>query len=175
MARSLLRTSGVHRYDLVDTTVARRRSRVEGITARNPVGAALSDRALAAVEAYVEVLGVELHGEAPIFRNRSGAPYSSDTLGDDFRDIRHLEFGPEETRTLADFRRSGAQEAFAGDARPADVSHAMGNTIGTSNALFAIYNPVNLASVLKVHEAQIRGRQKLREGGRKVRPALKKG
>jgi hypothetical protein len=122
----------------------------------------------------VKVLGVELHGEAPIFRNRSGAPYSSDTLGDDFRDIRHLEFGPEETRTLADFRRSGAQEAFAGDARPADVSHAMGNTIGTSNALFAIYNPVNLASVLKVHEARIRGRQKLREGGRKVRPALEK-
>jgi hypothetical protein len=136
------------------------------------VGAALSDRALAAVEEYVKVLGVELHGDAFVFRNRSGAPYSSDTLGDDFRDIRHAEFGPTENRTLADFRRSGAQEAFAGDAKPADVAHAMGNTINTSNTLFATYNPANVASVRKVHEARIRGRQRLREVGRHLRPAL---
>lgn len=122
----------------------------------------------------MKVLGVELHGDAPIFRNRSGAPYSSDTLGDDFRDVRHLEFGPDESRTLADFRRSGTQEAFAGDAKPADVSHAMGNTIATSNMLFATYNPVNIASVRKVHEAGIKGRRMLREGGRKLRPALDK-
>ena len=38
-----------------------------------------------------EKLGVELHGEANIFRNRSGAPYSKDTLGDDFRDVREAE------------------------------------------------------------------------------------
>jgi len=44
---------------------------------------------------------------------------------------------------LADSRRSGAQEAFVGDAQPADVSHAMGDTIATSNMLFATYNPVN--------------------------------
>jgi hypothetical protein len=131
-----------------------------------------TDRALAAVEAYVKVLGVELHADAPVFRNRSGAPYSSDTMGDDFRDIRHMEFGARENRTLADFRRSGAQEAFAGDAKPADVSHAMGNTIATSNMLFATYNPVNIASVRKVHEARIKGRQRLRGMGKNVRPAL---
>jgi hypothetical protein len=34
-----------------------------------------------------------------------------------------------------------------------DVSHAMGNTIATSNMLFATYNPVNLASVRKVYKA----------------------
>src|SRR5262249_21653965 len=55
-----------------------------------PVGGALSDRALAALEGYIAALGVELHGDAHIFRNRSGAPYSSDTLGDDFRDVRRL-------------------------------------------------------------------------------------
>jgi hypothetical protein len=77
---------------------------------------------------------------APLFRNRSGALYSSDTLDDDFRDIRRMELGPEESRTLADFRRSGTQEAFAGDAMPADVSHAMGNTVATSNVLFATYH-----------------------------------
>jgi hypothetical protein len=129
-----------------------------------PVGSALSDRALRAVEAYLKVLGVELHDDAFLFRNRSGAPYSSDTLGDDFRDIRHLQFGPTETRTLADFRRSGARETFAGDALPSDVSHAMGNTITTSNMLFATYNPVNMPSVRKVHEARIKGRRRVREG-----------
>jgi hypothetical protein len=137
-----------------------------------PVGGALSDRALAAVEAYVKVLGVELHGDAFIFRNRSGAPYSSDTLGDDFRDVRHALFGAGETRTIADFRRSGAQEAFAGGAKPADVSHAMANTIATSNMLFATYNPVNITSIRAVHEARVKGRQKLRTAGQKVRGAL---
>ena len=62
-----------------------------------PVGGALSDRALAAAETYLKVLGVELHGDAFLFRNRSGAPYSSDTLGDDFRDVRHRQFGSAET------------------------------------------------------------------------------
>jgi hypothetical protein len=113
-----------------------------------------------------------VHGDAFLFRNRSGAPYSSDTLGDNFRDVRHMVFGPEETRTLADFRRSGAQEAFAGDAQPDDVSHAMGDAIATANTLFATYNPVNMASVRKVHGARIKGRRRLREAGRTTRPAL---
>jgi len=42
--------------------------------------------------AYIEKLGVTLAGEAYIFRNRSGAPYSKDTLGDDFRTVREAEF-----------------------------------------------------------------------------------
>ena len=91
-----------------------------------PVGVALSDRALAVLQAYIAHLGVELHGEAYMFRNRSGAPYSSDTLGDDFRDIRHAHFGGHQSRTLADFRRSGAVEAIAGDAPPAPSPTAWG-------------------------------------------------
>jgi len=54
----------------------------------------------------------------PIFRNRSGRPYSKDTLGDDFKAVRELVFGNGETRQLADFRRSGTVEALAGDATP---------------------------------------------------------
>ena len=38
-------------------------------------------------------IGIELHDDAFISRNRSGAPYSSDTLGDDFRDVRIAVFG----------------------------------------------------------------------------------
>src|SRR6185369_9322824 len=44
--------------------------------------------------------------------------------------------GNVEKRTLADFRRSGAHEAIAGDAQPAALAHAMGNTLHASNALF---------------------------------------
>lgn len=127
-----------------------------------PVGGALSDRALAALEAYIATLGVELHGDAHVFRNRSGAPYSSDTLGDDFRDIRARVFGERDKRTLADFRRSGAVEAIAGGARAEELAHAMGNTLSASNALFATYVPVNQATLRTVLEARRKGRRKLR-------------
>jgi hypothetical protein len=40
-------------------------------------------------------------------------------LGDDFRDVRVVEFGPRERRTIGhDFRRSGAVEAIEGSIRP---------------------------------------------------------
>jgi hypothetical protein len=100
-----------------------------------------------------------------LFRNRSGAPYSSDTLGDDFRDVRRALFGDGENRTLADFRRSGAVEAIAGEAQPAHLAHAMGNTLATSNALFATYVPVNHASIRAVMDARRIGRRRLRENG----------
>ena len=94
-----------------------------------PVGGALNDRALAAIQAYLERLGIELHGEAYIFRNRSGAPYSKDTLGDDFRAVRIAAFGERDKRTLADFRRSGAARGHrwrchARRARSRDGEHA---------------------------------------------------
>ena len=56
----------------------------------------------------------------PFGSKRLGPP----PLGGDFRDIRRAVFGEGETRTIADFRRSGAQEAFAGDAKLGDVSLA---------------------------------------------------
>lgn len=127
-----------------------------------PVGGALSDRALTALQAYIAHLGVDLHGEAYIFRNRSGAPYSSDTLGDDFRDVRRALFGEREGRTLADFRRSGAVEAIAGGAKAEELAHAMGNTLSASNALFATYVPINQATLQTVLEARRRGRTRLR-------------
>ncbi len=70
-----------------------------------------------------------------------------------------------EKRRLADFRRSGANEAIAGDATPAALSHAMGSTLATSNALFATYCPVNLTTIRSVMDARRRGRTKLRGNG----------
>jgi hypothetical protein len=128
-----------------------------------PVGGQLNDRALAAMEAYLDRLGIELHADSYIFRTRSGTPYSKDTLGDDFRAVRSALFGEREKRTLADFRRSGAHEAIAGDATPAALAHAMGNTLSASNALFATYCPVSLSTIRSVMEARRRGRTKLRQ------------
>jgi hypothetical protein len=128
-----------------------------------PVGGILSVRSMTVLSAYLEKLGVELHGDAYIFRNRSGAPYSSDTLGDDFRDVRTAEFGSLERRTIGhDFRRTGAGEAIAGGAKAEELAHAMGNTLSASNALFATYVPVNQATLRTVLEARRRGRSKLR-------------
>ena len=81
-----------------------------------PVGGALSDRALAALQAYIGRLGVDLHGEA---YNRSGGPYSSDTLGDDFRDVRRLVFGDRENRTL----RRGRGHCRRGQGRGTGACH----------------------------------------------------
>lgn len=137
-----------------------------------PVGGALSKRAFAALTAYIERLGCDLLPDAPIFRTRGHSsgdgrpwmprPYTSDILSKDFRLIRSLEFGEAENRTLADFRRSGAVEAIAGDATPAALSHAMGNTLSASNALFATYVPINAASLKAVKEARRKGRTRLR-------------
>ena len=78
--------------------------------------AELTRRGLVALEAYLQRLGFELLGDAPIFRTRGHTagdgrpwhprPYSSDLLSKDFRAMRALEFGEAENRTLADFRRS---------------------------------------------------------------------
>lgn len=128
-----------------------------------PVGGLLSARSLAVLAAYLDALGVELHGDAYVFRNRSGAHYSKDTLGDDFRKVRAAEFGPLETRMLGhDFRRSGAVEAITGEATPAALSHAMGNTLSASNLLFATYVPINATTIRQVADARRKGRNRLR-------------
>lgn len=128
-----------------------------------PVGGSLSSRSALVLAEYLKHLGVELHGDAPIFRNRSGKPYSKDTLGDDFRDVRAAEFGDSERRTLGhDFRRSGAVEAIVGKVTPAELSHAMGNTLSASNTLFATYVPVNAQTIRSVTEARRRGRTIMR-------------
>ncbi|QOZ52956.1 tyrosine-type recombinase/integrase [Bradyrhizobium sp. CCBAU 53338] len=128
-----------------------------------PVGGLLSARSMRLLEAYLEKLGTELTRDAYIFRNRSGQPYSKDTLGDDFRTVRAAEFGQLERRMLGhDFRRSGAVEAIAGDATPAALAHAMGNTLSVSNTLFATYVPVNAATIKAVAEARKKGRRVLR-------------
>ncbi len=129
-----------------------------------PVGGVLSPRSLAVLTAYLEQIGVELHDDAYIFRNRSGGRYLKNSLAEDFRDVRVVEFGLSERRTIGhDFRRSGAVEAITGGAKAEAVAHAMGNTLSASNALFATYVPVNVATLRSVVEARRLGRLRLRQ------------
>ncbi len=135
-------------------------------TGRSAIGT-LGRRSSALLKAYLAVQGVELLANAPIFRNRSGAPYSKDTLGDDFRAVRLLEFGQAERRTLADFRRSGAIEAMAGDADAETLSAKMANTLSASNELHRTYTPVEITKVRAADAARRAGRTKLRRVGTK--------
>jgi hypothetical protein len=128
-----------------------------------PALATLSRRASHLVVAYLQTLAAEPVGMAPIFRNRSGQPYSKDTLGDDFRAVRGIVFGEGEDRQLADFRRSGSVEALAGGIQPEKLSNKMANTLSSSNRLHKTYGPVQLASVREVDEARRAGRAKIRE------------
>jgi hypothetical protein len=63
---------------------------------------------------------------------------------------------------MADFRRSGATEALAGNVSPEKLSKKMANTLSASNRLHHTYAPVQLASV-RDDDARKLGRAKLRE------------
>lgn len=121
--------------------------------------ATLSRPAQRVLDAYLAQLGAAVAPGAPMFRNRSGAPYSKDTLGDDFRDVRALVFGEGETRTLADFRRSGAIEALRGGASAEHLGSKLANDFATSRDLQRTYTPVDLGAVKLVDEARKKGRK----------------
>lgn len=119
----------------------------------------IGKRAERVLNAYLTELGVELAPSAPIFRNRSGAPYSKDTLGDDFRAVRAAVFGTGEDRKLSDFRRSGTVEAMRGGATAEEIGNKLANDFKTNANLQKTYAPVDLESVRAADEARKRGRR----------------
>lgn len=121
--------------------------------------ATLSRPAARVLDAYIASLGVDLTPTALIFRNRSGRPYSKDTLGDDFRDVRAIVFGISEKRTLADFRRSGAVEALRGGASKEEVGTKLANDFATSAFIQKTYAPVDLTVVRAADAARRKGRK----------------
>ncbi|TPM41584.1 hypothetical protein [Mesorhizobium sp. B2-3-4] len=130
----------------------------------------LSARTQRLVLAYIDQLGATLLDDAPIFRSRgfapgpkggrprAGAPYTKDSLVDDFADLRRLVFGAGEKRRLMDMRRSGAVEANAGGASVEAISAKMGNSIDENKALQKTYMPVNLAAVRAADASRRKGR-----------------
>ncbi len=132
-----------------------------GKTGKDVIGT-LSRRSSRVVAAYLKSLGAQPMRDAPLFRNRSGQPYSSDTLGDDFRDMRALEF-PDDDRKLLDIRRTGAIEALAGQAEPGAMAMKMGNSIDKNRQLAETYLPNRAHTIRQVDQARLRGRRAIRE------------
>ena len=61
-------------------------------TGKDIVGT-LTGRSKRVLAGYLAKLGADVAPSAPMFRSRSGAPYSKDTLGNDFRDLRAIVLG----------------------------------------------------------------------------------
>ena len=125
--------------------------------------ATISRRTSRVLDAYLAQLGAKIARDAPIFRNRAGHAYSKDTLGDDFRKVRAAVFGPTESRTLADFRRSGAVEALRGGASAELIGNKLANDFASSANLQKTYAPVDLATVREADKARRKGREERRE------------
>ena len=117
----------------------------------------LSRRTRRLLDTYLE--GKHFTPKAQILRNRSGRAYSSDTMGDDFRDIRLALFGSDDRRAMIDLRRSGAVEAIRGGADAEGLSAKMANNLSASNAIHKTYVPVDLATVRGVDAARRKGRR----------------
>jgi hypothetical protein len=143
--------------------------------------ATLSQWSLALLTAYVKDLkaqGVGLLPAAPIFRTPGAKPgpkggrrwapkaYSKNQLGKHFRLVRAA-IDPKDRRQVADLRRSGAVEGYAGGATPSDTSNKMANTLMASTRLQKTYTPVNVPSVLRFDQA--------RAGSRRARRANEPG
>jgi hypothetical protein len=135
--------------------------------------------------AYLSKFGIDLLESTPLFWTRGGRPvsrkgktgqwggdhgggapvlprpYTKSSLVQDFATVRTLVFGPDETRQLADMRRSGAVECDAGGSSEADQSNKMANSIDTNKRLRKTYNPVNVVSVRRFDEARAAGAKKL--------------
>jgi hypothetical protein len=126
-------------------------------TGKDIVGT-LTGRSKRVLAGYLAKLGVEVAPSAPIFRNRSGSPYSKDTLGSDFRDVRAMAFGEGETRTIADMRRSGTMEAKRGGATKEAIGEKLGNAFATSKLINDTYGARDVQVVRQVDEAQRRAR-----------------
>ena len=127
---------------------------------------------------YLDTLNVEPLEDMPLFytpgttpgpnggRRYVPQPYSKKLVEEHFRAVRREVFGPNEIRTLADFRRSGAVEGDAGGASIEDQANKMANRIDVNAELRRHYNPVNLASVKRYDDTRLVGRDVLREAMR---------
>jgi len=134
----------------------------------------MSKRTQRLLAEYNKTLPPNLLPSSPIFYTRGGrpgpkggrprpsAPYTKDTLGDDFRVVRAAEFGPKEYRKIMDFRRSGAVEGLAGEVDPAVLAAKMANGIDQNRELQKTYLPTNAKLVRLADEARLRGRKRMR-------------
>ena len=130
-------------------------------TGKDIVGT-LTGRSKRVLAGYLVKLGADVAPSAPMFRSRSGAPYSKDTLGNDFRDLRAIVLGVGETRTIADIRRSGTIEAKRGGASKEAIGEKLGNAFATSKLINDTYGATDIQVIRQVDEARRVARTKKR-------------
>jgi hypothetical protein len=133
----------------------------------------LTDWSCAILRAYLDTLGVQPLKDMPLFYTPGSAPgpnggrryrpqpYSKKLVEEHFRDVRSEVFGKDETRTLADFRRSGSVEGDAGGASVEDQSNKMANRVDVNAELRKRYNPRNLVAAKRFDAARVKGREAL--------------
>jgi hypothetical protein len=95
--------------------------------------------------------------------NRSGRPYSKDTLGDDFRRIRSAVF-PGDERRLMDLRRSGASRPLR-EGRSQPLGGQDGQHHQPLAGAAAHVSASGLAAVKAADAARRAGRRRMRETG----------
>lgn len=144
-------------------------------TGKRAIGT-LSPETVQRLDAYIASLPFTLLPTTPIFHTRGGqpgpkggrprppVPYSKDQLGDDFRELREALF-PGDTRTIQDFRRSGAMEVVAGEGDGAVLASKMANSIDSNRELQATYTPHTATLVRMADAARDIGRKRLRNEG----------
>ena len=146
LAHGLLRACRSYRRRLGHAADPRRRSRLAGLAAgarrrgekaSSPSAARpasrrglLMVRALWALHGHLEKLGIELHGDAYIFRNRSGAPYSVTRSATISATCAASNSVRSNGAPSADFRRTGAVRRSAAMRSPSTSArhgkHALG-------------------------------------------------
>jgi hypothetical protein len=149
---------------------------VERTKTGRPGAGTLTDWSAALLREYLETLNVEPLDDMPLFYTPGAAPgpqggrrylpqpYSKKLVEEHFRGVRIEVFGQDETRTLADFRRSGAVEGDAGGASVEDQSNKMANRIDVNAELRQRYNPRNLPSTKRFDASREIGRKALAAG-----------
>jgi hypothetical protein len=78
--------------------------------------------------------------------------------------VRKAAFGPNERRTLADFRRSGTVEAIRAGASAEQIGTKLANDFGTNANLQKTYAPVDRETIRATDEARKKGRRQDKVG-----------
>lgn len=141
-----------------------------------PALGTVSPWSVAILRAYLG--GVMPMDDVQLFRTPGSAPgpkggrrhpskaYDKDRLEKHFAKVRAAVFGVDESRTMADLRRSGAVEGDAGGGSVTDQSNKMANTVSASNRLRKTYNPVAEESVRRFDGARTAARENARQSKR---------
>ena len=132
-----------------------------GKTGKAAIGT-VSGRTERLIAEYRRTLTIELHSDAPMFRDVRGNAYTTFSLDRDFRRVREAEF-PGDKRRLMDMRRSGAVEANAGEVDALSLANKMANSVDRSSKLQDTYLPRRVAVVRIADAARQRGRRALRQ------------